>query len=455
VTRQTRVLVVDDSGFAETTAGTLTAEHDIEATHETSAADALETLAGTDVDCLVSDAGMPGIDGVGFLEAVRERHDGLPFVVLARRGDEEVPGGAVESGVTDYLLKLEIVEDEQYSRLASRIESVVARRQTRRKYEQLVEHSPDGIVHVGEDGTVLTANPAMADRLGTDRESLVGTDITEVLPAGTGTRRLSVGRQTIETGQPRRTEDSHDDSCFDNIFVPLETRCAHGSFQLISRDITERREYERELERQSERLESFASVVSHELRNPLNVAQSSIELLSDDCEAEHVDRIERSLVRMGDIIEDVLTLAREGQTVSDPSPVDLATMAEDAWRHVETGDVTLSVAADRRVEADADRLQDLLGELFANAVEHGDGVSRVTVGTTPEGFFVADDGGGIPADHRGDVFEAGFSTDRTGTGLGLNIVRGVANAHGWTVEVDEGGSESGGARFDIAGVSEL
>ena len=456
-TGRIRALVVDDSEFfAEMTASTLTEEHNIEATFETKAEDALEWLEESSVDCVVSDYEMPGMDGLTFLNHVQERYDDLPFILLTGRGDEEVASRAIASGVADYLLKLEVVEDEQYERLANRIEGVVGQQQTQKKYERLVENSPDAIAHVAESGEILAANPALAAEFDTDSESLVGTKIDDVFEGEVGENRLSAGRKAIETGDATPTEDSYDGRFFHNIFVPVETRRAHDSFQLISRDITERREREAKLERQNERLESFASVVSHDLRNPLNVAQSSLELLSDGHDNDHVERIDRSLTRMNDIIDDVLTLARQGDTVDAPSPVDLETMTADAWSYVETGDATLTVSDEGRIEADASRLKELLTNLFRNAVEHGN-ASEITVGFIdadgPEcGFYVADDGSGIPADQRSEVFETGFSTARQGTGLGLAIAREIATAHGWRISVTESGD--GGARFDVTGITE-
>ncbi len=110
--------------------------------------------------------------------------------------------------------------------------------------------------------------------------------------------------------------------------------------------------------------------------------------------------------------------------------------------------------------------------LFRNSVEHGSTSSRtesddsvehgrcadgaapvtVSVGTTDDGFYVADDGVGIPPEERDDVFERGYTTSDTGTGFGLAIVVEVAQAHGWSVSVTE--SEDGGARFEFTTSSE-
>jgi signal transduction histidine kinase len=75
----------------------------------------------------------------------------------------------------------------------------------------------------------------------------------------------------------------------------------------------------------------------------------------------------------------------------------------------------------------------------------------VTVGPIEDGFYVADDGPGIPEDQYDEVLERGFTTSDTGTGLGLSIVRTVVDAHGWDITVTS--STDGGARFEITGAT--
>ncbi|WP_239640455.1 sensor histidine kinase [Halogeometricum pallidum] len=89
--------------------------------------------------------------------------------------------------------------------------------------------------------------------------------------------------------------------------------------------------------------------------------------------------------------------------------------------------------------------------LFDNAVRHGGERVTVTVDRLSDGFSVEDDGPGIPAEERDDVFEYGYSTADDGTGFGLNIVAEIADAHDWDVAVSEG---DGGARFEVTGVSD-
>jgi signal transduction histidine kinase len=217
-------------------------------------------------------------------------------------------------------------------------------------------------------------------------------------------------------------------------------------------DITEQESYRRELERQNERLEQFASMVSHDLRNPLNVATLRAETALDKHEEdEDLAAVKEALDRMEVLIDDLLTLARQGQPIEETEPVSLSTIATQAWRMVDTTESELVVDGDRTFLVDSDRLQQLFENLFRNTIEHGGPNLTVQVGRLDDGsFFVADDGVGIPEDERESVFESGFTTSEDGTGFGLCIVHEIVDAHGWNVSITE--SENGGARFEIRGV---
>ena len=235
----------------------------------------------------------------------------------------------------------------------------------------------------------------------------------------------------------------------------------------VAVDITERRRQADRLRRQNERLEEFVGVVSHDLQNPLNVAEGRIEFARQECDSAHLDDAANALDRMDELIRDLLQLAREGKRVNDIQPVALATTVERCWDNVVTGDAILVVETDQTIRADAGRLQHLLENLVNNAVEHGSTSSQpaaddavehgstnagvtVTVGSLDDGFYVADDGPGIPESERAAVFESGYSTSPDGTGFGLAIVEEVVEAHDWSIRVAE--SEAGGARFEITGV---
>ncbi|MFC6722646.1 PAS domain S-box protein [Halobacteriaceae bacterium SHR40] len=216
-------------------------------------------------------------------------------------------------------------------------------------------------------------------------------------------------------------------------------------------DITERKEREEQLEAQNQRLSEFADIVSHDLRNPLTTAQGRLELARADCDSAHLESIEDLHERMWTLIDDLLALARTDTTVTDCKPVDLAAVASDCWTTVETGDATLVTNSHHTVQADKSRLKQLFENLIRNAIEHGGEDVTVTIGDLADGFYVADDGSGIPVDQQDEVFETGYSTNPYGTGFGLSIVQQVVEAHDWIITVTDG-SDEGGARFEITGV---
>ncbi|MGQ3328266.1 ATP-binding protein [Halorubrum sp. FL23] len=214
---------------------------------------------------------------------------------------------------------------------------------------------------------------------------------------------------------------------------------------------------EQEVARERDRLEEFASLVSHDLRSPLNVATGNLDMVREQLSDEHeelaeIDAVARSLERMEALVEDMLTLARQGAAIDETEPVSLAELAGECWESVDTAAAEIVVADDLRFQADRSRLRQAVENLFANAVTHAGDSVRVEVGTLPDGdgFYVEDDGPGIPADRRDEMFDAGVSTDPEGTGFGLKIVAEVADAHGWTIELAD--AADGGARFEFRGV---
>ena len=337
----------------------------------------------------------------------------------------------------------------------------------------LFDALPVGVVAEGDDREVIAVNDRLCELFDLPKESneLLGADCArlaaEAAPAfeepDAFTGRIE---ECIVRCEPVHGEEFQltDGRAFARSYLPIDLPDGDGHLWVYW-DVTERREHEHRLERQNERLDTFTSVVSHDLRNPLNVAEGHLELASEECDSEHLDRVESAHDRIRQLIEDLLTVAREGTLAQELEPVSLSDAAEQCWQTVETGSGTLRAGVDLTVEADEGRLKQLLENLFRNSVEYGSTGSRtesgdaaeyggpdvtITIGEYRDGFYVADDGAGVPEDEREAVFEAGYSTAEDGTGFGLSIVRRIAEAHGWTVTVTE--SEDGGARFEFAGV---
>ncbi|PSQ72558.1 MAG: sensor histidine kinase [Bacteroidetes bacterium QH_2_64_26] len=162
---------------------------------------------------------------------------------------------------------------------------------------------------------------------------------------------------------------------------------------------------------------------------------------------------------MNELIEDMLTLtwSRREADEDEVAPVGFRDVAERCWPEVEGRKSSLTVETDANIVAHEGRLQQLLENLFRNAIEHGGEDVVVVVGllsaeasdneTSAEGFFVEDDGPGIPEEKREKVLETGYTTTEDGTGLGLSIAWSVADSHGWDLSTTDG--REGGARFEI------
>lgn len=337
---------------------------------------------------------------------------------------------------------------------------------SRVKYERTITHErdhfaalfqniPDAAVRYTFDGgspRITRVNSAFIGQFGYDPKDAIGELVTDLLVPDPDIDAVKATYERVKKGERLDYEAERMTATGLNPFlvrsVPVSTVSDDANEgYIIYTDISTLKERERELQQKNERLDTFASVVSHDLRNPINVAQGYLELARENGDAEHFDIIGENLEYMEEMIEELLTLARDGSMISDRQTVSLAAIAETAWSHVDTAKGTLDIKGTVELDADSDRIQELLENLFRNAVEHGGADVTVTVSPTKHGFYVADDGPGISSDDVENVFDMGFSTNSKGTGFGLAIVAAIAEAHGWTISA--GNSNAGGARFDI------
>ena len=339
------------------------------------------------------------------------------------------------------------------------VSDTVRRKQAIRSQQTFIDENLDALrdvfYAVDTTGTLLRWNERVSAISGYTDEELDGMDATALFAEAHRERVREAITEAMETGSS---------------FVQADILTADGkrqSFEFrgtrltdplrgdtvvvgIGRDISERVRREQELQRENERLEEFASIVSHDLRNPLTVARGRLELAREEHDSAHLEDVAQAHDRMTTLIEDLLELTRQGNQIDDTESVPLTDLVESCWETVETSDATLQNTVERSIRADRSRLAQLLENLIRNAVEHGGPDVTVSVGSLDGGFYVEDDGPGIPDDDREDVFTAGYTTGEQGTGFGLSIVEKVADAHGWHVRVSEG--TDGGARFEVTGV---
>jgi signal transduction histidine kinase len=475
-----RVLVVDGRTTSEPASALVDTEFAVDSVDSVPALD--ERLGAATVDCVVSTYRVPRRDGLEFLgglhalQTVADHDPDVPRILYTDIVNPDIAREAVSLGLFDYIPSN---ADHSRDRLVARVREATAQRRAERRVAELslvnevIREVLTVLVRAEHHETVYEEVPAtlvatdaydgawLGRQSGSEELAVAGTvsdgalaraladgvaGVTVVEVPDSAARRTAVVPVTddglalvLAADRPEafsETERSVLDQLGETVRYSLDA--------ITTRETLEAREAT--LAEKTERLSAFASVVGHDLRNPLSVASGNLELAKAG-QTDRLDDVESALDRMSEMIDDVLSLAQEGERSIATEPVGLANAVTTAWNTVATADATLDGPADGVVQADPSQLGRLFENLLRNAVEHGG--DSVTVERTETGFAVADDGPGIPADEREAVFELGV-TGSSGTGLGLAIVDNVVEAHGWTVTVDE--SDSGGARFEISGV---
>lgn len=363
-------------------------------------------------------------------------------------------------------IKLSPIEGDGGLEVMAAIRDVTEQVALEKKYRTILGTAPDaGFVADAATGEITEVNQQATELLGYTEEELVGMRQVELHPSGESDRYRQLFEEHVDRGRAvfSRFPDGSDIlvETVDGDRIPVEINAQVfelGDRRLITgvfRDVSDQREYERRLEREIDRLEDLASILSHDVRSPLGVAEGYTELVQETGDVSKLDRVSRAQERVRGIIESVLEMIDKGQSIGEASlaPIDLEEHARRSWQMTNTNGSTLVVEESVSFLADRDRISHVFENLFRNAIEHGGEQVTVTVGQLDDepGFFVEDDGPGIPEDRRETVFEPRYTTSEDGTGFGLAIVKEIASAHGWSVSVTE--SSDGGARFEFTGIS--
>jgi PAS domain S-box-containing protein len=317
------------------------------------------------------------------------------------------------------------------------------------RYRAVFEHAIDAMVVGDDDGRCVDANPAACNLYGVSHDDLVGRRLDEFLDADDGE---AFRRALRDDARPRgRVSLRRADGTRRHVEYAVSHASQPDDHVVTLRDVTEQVERERQFVHEIERLDQFASMVSHDLQSPVDAAIGHLDLYHERDETAHYEAARRAMERIANLSTELLALVQEDDVAGDRTDLSLAAVAEEVWAETDTRDATLEVT-DATIAANERRLHILLSNLFRNAVGHGGYDVTVRVGPLErvfdgEGFYVEDTGRGIPAEHREKVLEYGFSTGYGGSGVGLTIVQQVAAANGWTVDLTE--SAEGGARFEF------
>ena len=324
-------------------------------------------------------------------------------------------------------------------------------------YRRLVEGmGPYALFAVDAEGDVTVWPEGARALYGYDSGQVVGQGIGILFTGLDGSNPSVEGLLDAASRAPiedQRWHERADGSVFWGACTlsPLDDEGA-GGYAVLSRDETDRKQYERSLERQNDRLKEFTDILSHDLRTPLSVIDGRVRLYRETGEEKHVDAIDETTERMEQLVDDLLRVARQGRIVEYPEPTDIESVLGTAREGALPPPAALIYETTPRVMADPDRLVELFENLLRNSAEHGGRSVTVRVGPLEagNGFYVEDDGPGIPETDRDRVFEHEYTTREDGTGYGLSVVRSIASAHGWDLAVTD--AANGGARFEVSRV---
>jgi signal transduction histidine kinase len=206
-----------------------------------------------------------------------------------------------------------------------------------------------------------------------------------------------------------------------------------------------------------------AAGLAHETRNPLNIIRGLGQLIS-----KHADTSAETRQRSVEIVNEADRVAAQlNEFINYSRPrevrrttVQLNAVAKEVMRaltyDIEEKKISLQIKGDAlSIEADEQLLRQVVFNLLLNAVqavgEGGEIEIRVTKSGTTEALFeVSDNGLGVPAEQRVEIFKPYFTTTQKGTGLGLAVVQQICLAHGWEIRCD--GNAPRGARFQVTGM---
>lgn len=475
----------------------------------TSAASAAEALGAITeaqaIDCVVSAFDLPDGNGLDLVAEVRGERGTVPFVLFTDAGSEALASDAITAGVSEYV---RADRPDPYRTLARRVRETLGRHGSGGAADvsgdphRLLIDRTDRPMAVLENGRYRTVNDAYADLLGLSREQVLGSTDTDLFSSDVAELLGQYSETVLAEGERRedRIEATVDGEPSVLNVVHFSGPASNGTQMLgrLLRDVTDRVDRERLLRKERDRLEALANAVAHDARNAIQVIRGRARLAEESLPADagaseaHLSALDSGADRLADLVESLESLRSVSDPVTDPVPVRIGEAARDAWATVAAPNARLRIRADPVVLGDPSRVRTLLENLFRNGVEHApstnerraeptaeslenegvggrdaartgktDGAPESNPTEGPEnpsvtvtvdaidgarGFAVSDDGTGVPEAERGRVLEFGCSLNG-GTGLGLGIVSGIVDAHGWDIDLTE--SESGGARFEV------
>ena len=368
------------------------------------------------------------------------------------------------------------VAREMAERTWSAAESARAQGELRKERDRsrhIFDTMTEGLALLGSDDTLLYINEAAARIARQPAKALAGQDHWQAFPELLGTEVEKLYRRVQSTGQPESIEHFHAFPSGQTAWIAIRAYASlDGGLAVFFSDITARKRAEQELLEASRRKDEFLAMLAHELRNPLAPISSAADLLGfikhDESRVMQArDVIARQVRHMTSLVDDLLDVSRvtRGVVTLDKKHLDLRQLVYEAVEQVNPliesrrHNLALHLTPESTtVMGDSNRLVQVIANLLNNAAKYTpEGGTIVLETATSEGFViltVTDNGIGMEPDLIRNVFglftQASRSSDRSsgGLGIGLALVKSLAELHGGSVACESGGPGKG-SRFTL------
>lgn len=470
-----------------------------------------ETFETESIDCLIIEPEEVS-DYIDFISYINEENGEVPILLFADLDNQEEIKDALKAGATDYIFKSHQIS--MFERLAIRIETAVSARKKQTKNREAVSIMSEVYQKINRSDLSFNEKLQQLLEIGIDElgypigyATRIEGEIYEVTATAGNTEDIELpcdfcntySHLVVENESPFGIKNAPDnDSLVDHpmytdigfqsyigapIFVDdtIQGTLCFAGYDPRDADLIEAQksalkklshwigyEYkchqrQKKLEQQVELFEEFTSIVTHDLKTPLNVAKGRIREAIEECDNPHLEPANEALDRMKSIIDDTLVMAKQGRAVDEKKPIEISSIIEICEPMFEEHDIEIRLIDDFVVHGDITKLRHVFENLFSNAVEHSHGSVIIRIGLIDNvytstrappsqtfGFYVEDDGPGIDESREESIFEPGETTREDGTGFGLAIVNEIVQAHNWNVTVTR--SFDGGARFEFENV---
>ncbi|MCW3088898.1 MAG: sensor hybrid histidine kinase [Sediminibacterium sp.] len=419
--------------------------------------EAVDALCNNNYTICFSDYRLGARNGIDLLRDIQARHCTTPVILLTGRGNYEIDIEATKAGAFDYLIKADLDSDKLERTIRytlERINNLQKLRDSERKYRNIFEKSKDIVFLASADTTILNINYAVTDILDISVEESMGKKLTGFFNTESGRDRflkLLENDGEIENYEAELvTSQQLVKTCLISASIELDSD-NDNYIQGIIHDITSLKKAET-ASLQAEKLAAsgrFIRTLAHEVRNPLNNINLSIENLleqiTDDDNRTYLEIIQRNGKRINDLITELLQSSRPADMNLLPVPIHgiLQNVVNSVQDRVLLRKIKVDFASsdmETVVNADSSKLEMAILNIVINAIEAvQDETGLIAIGLQVRNrqavITVTDNGCGISVESKSRLFEPYFTSKRNGMGLGLATTLTILQAHNAGIEV--------------------